>query len=486
MGDTERLLETPAATEAGKAEEARRKKIDPLLKPISESEPGGKSLNYTPEFDKIKEARRQDDTAPKGAWELAETKNADYKSVIKLSEDALIKKSKDLQVAGWLAEAWIYQDGVPGFCAGTQLLHDLVEQFWDHLFPEIEDGDLETRAAPLGWFGSYFDPSKRSSPILALRRLPLSVAKYDFFAYQDSRKIPYESEISGNDTKTKARKAALEDGKISPETFDKSFEETKKEFYKDLERDFKVAQATLQKLDEISRDKFGSSAPSFAPLRKAVEEVSNAVHVLLLKKLEKEPDPVEASAPAETVDGQAGPEAQQTVMVALPTGTQLDLSQFSGGEINSPEQAVLHTVVAAQFLRQRNPANPVPYLLLRALRWGEVRASAELKPNDLQAPAAEVRMTLKAASQAGNWKQVLDVAEAAMSNTCGRAWLDLQRYAIKACDELGYSAVAKAVRSELKSYLLDFPDLPKAVLHDDTGTSNPETLAWLKQEGMIS
>jgi type VI secretion system protein ImpA len=315
--------------------------------------------------------------------------------------------------------------------------------------------------------------------------MPLSGAKYDFFAYQESRKIPYESEISGNESKTKARTTALAEGKISPETFDKSFEETKKQFYKDLERDLKAAQDSLQQLDDLCKGKFGSFAPSYVPLRKAVEEVSNAVHILLLKKLEKEPDPVEAAAPSETAEGEGGTETP-TVTFALPGGTQLDLSQFEGGEIKSADQALLHTVVAAQFLRQKNPSNPVPYLLLRALRWGEVRASSELKPAELKAPAAEVRMTLRAASQAGNWKQVLDVAEAAMSNTCGRAWLDLQRYAVKACDQLGYAAAAKAVRSELKSYLTDYPDLPKAVLHDDTGTSNPETLEWLKQEGMIS
>lgn len=457
--------------------------IERLLQPVSEGQPGGQSLNYTPEFDKIKEARRQEDTGNMGQWER-ETKSADYKLVIKLAEDALIKKSKDLRIAGWLSEAWIYQEGVPGFISGLHLLHHLVERYWEYLYPEIEDGDLETRATPLEWFGSYFDPSKGSSPILAVRRLPLSAGNYDFFSYQESRKIPYEAEISGNETKTKARTAALAEGKISPETFDKSFDETKKQFYKDLERDWKSAQESLQQLDDLCKEKFGSFAPSFVPLRKAVDEVANAVHVLLLKKLKVEPDPVEAAAPSETVDSESGTETP-TVTLALPTGTQLDLSKFEGGEIKSADQAVLHTVVAAQFLRQKNPSNPVPYLLLRALRWGEVRAAAELTPSELQAPAAEVRMTLKAASQAGNWKQVLDVAEAAMSNTCGRAWLDLQRYAVKACDELGYAAVAKAVRSELKTYLTDFPELPKVVLHDDTGTSNPETLAWLKQEGMI-
>ncbi len=73
-----------------------------------------------------------------------------------------------------------------------------------------------------------------------------------------------------------------------------------------------------------------------------------------------------------------------------------------------------------------------------------------------------------------------------MSRTCGRGWLDLQRYAISACDALGYAEAAKALRSELKAFLLDFPELHVSTLNDDTGTANPETLNWLRKEGLIS
>jgi type VI secretion system protein ImpA len=66
-----------------------------------------------------------------------------------------------------------------------------------------------------------------------------------------------------------------------------------------------------------------------------------------------------------------------------------------------------------------------------------------------------------------------------MSADYGRAWLDPQRYAVKACEQLGYEAVARALKSELKCLLADYPDLPLSVLSDDTGTANPETTAWL-------
>jgi type VI secretion system protein ImpA len=68
-----------------------------------------------------------------------------------------------------------------------------------------------------------------------------------------------------------------------------------------------------------------------------------------------------------------------------------------------------------------------------------------------------------------------------MALPCGRAWLDLQRYAVKALDASGYAATAAAIRSELRALLADLPQLPQWTLADDTPTANPETQAWLKE-----
>ena len=191
------------------------------------------------------------------------------------------------------------------------------------------------------------------------------------------------------------------------------------------------------------------------------------------RRLEPEPN-AESEATAEpAADGTPG---------ELPP---IDLSELQSGAIKNEGQAMLHVVAAAQYIRKQNPASPASYLLLRALRWGELRGVADIDQADLPAPKPEVRKVLRTAAASGNWKMVLEAAETAMSNTCGRGWLDLQRYSIRACTEMGYAAAAKALRSELKSLLTDFPNLARATLNDDTGAANPETLQWLKQEGLI-
>ena len=71
-----------------------------------------------------------------------------------------------------------------------------------------------------------------------------------------------------------------------------------------------------------------------------------------------------------------------------------------------------------------------------------------------------------------------------MGTPQGRGWLDLQRYALRACDALGseYSAVGTALRGALRGLIRDLPDLVDMTLMDDTPTANAETRAWLRTE----
>src|SRR5438270_2863727 len=149
-----------------------------LLNPISEGNPSGENLRYAPAYDKIKEARREDDDAPQGEWRR-ERKLADWPTVIKLSTEALSKKSKDLQLAAWLTEALIKRNGMAGLLDGLQVLGALIETFWDNLYPELEDGDAEFRAAPVGWVAEKLD--------ITVKNTPLTRSGYDFYKYKESR-----------------------------------------------------------------------------------------------------------------------------------------------------------------------------------------------------------------------------------------------------------------------------------------------------------
>jgi type VI secretion system protein ImpA len=135
----------------------------------------------------------------------------------------------------------------------------------------------------------------------------------------------------------------------------------------------------------------------------------------------------------------------------------------------------------ARFLRQQDSSSPAPYLLLRGYRWGEMRGYGESPdPLVLIPPSSEVRQNIKRLSLEANWGDMLEAAEAAMAEPCGRAWLDLQRYVVKAAEEWGYYNISKAVVSELLALLVDLPQLPQWTLMDDTPTANAETQVWIR------
>jgi type VI secretion system protein ImpA len=436
-----------------------------ILKPIAGDNPSGASLRYAPIYDKIKEARREDDELAQGAWQH-ERKVADWVLVAKLCQDSIATESKDLQLAVWLAEALLKRAGIGGLCEALALSRGLVEQFWDTLYPELEDGDAEQRAAPLDWLGTRL--------IISVKSVPLCQDGYNFLQYKDSRVVGFEDQAQTKEQKA-AREKALKEGKLAPEIFDKSFAETPKAFYAGLEKQCDAAVAGVAALNETCQAKFTDSAPGFGRLSEGLTEVRQLVHTLLQKKRETEPDPVE-EVPAEAAEAAAeGGEG------AEGGGPGIGLGAHVSAEPAERREAIEAVVAAAGVLRKRDPFGPAAYLMLRGLRWGELRGSSD--PVVLEAPPSELRQQIKALANRNRWADVLELAEQVMALPCSRAWLDLQRFVVEACTALGdnYNAIAIAIRSELRTLLRDLPNLLDAALTDDTPAANAETQKWLRE-----
>jgi type VI secretion system protein ImpA len=205
--------------------------------------------------------------------------------------------------------------------------------------------------------------------------------------------------------------------------------------------------------------------------------VQHQVKGFLKKKQELEPDEgaEEAEAPAEEAAGEAGAEGGEGAPRARK-------GKALSAEPVDKDDAIQRVVVAAKFWRTQEPANPAPYLMLRALRWGELRAGGPT-PDQLlfEPPPTELRQQMKKGSLEGNWSEVLEAGETAAGMPCGRAWLDLHRYTVRACENLGsdYEPISHAVISGLRGLLADYPQLPAMTMMDDTPVANAETQAWI-------
>jgi type VI secretion system protein ImpA len=438
-----------------------------LLTPIAGDNPSGGNLRYDPVTDKLKEARREDIEAPQGAWKSA-LKVADYAQVIQLAGEAIAKRGKDLQIATWLVDAHVRREGFAALAPGFRFLQGLLEQFWDTLYPEIEDGDAEVRAAVLEWLGS-----KLGDPI---RTLPVTTNRLSFNAYKDSRTVGYESEAT-TDEKRAQRQAFIDEGKLTAEEFDQAADETPKGFYENLHTALEDALAALASLGEMCDSRFGDVSPSFVKTRTAIEEIDHLVKGFINKKGGATSEAAPEATPVELMSTES----------AVPAGSGAARVPVAAGGIEpiSVEDAARRLGAIARYLRQQDVYHIGPYLVLRGLRWGEIRYNGpQIDATMMEPPSAELRKQLKQHWTDGDWDKVLETTETAMELPCGRAWLDVQRYAVKALEQKGeyFQYVAGAVRTELKGLLADLPGLLEMTLADDTPTANPETQAWIRQE----
>lgn len=447
---------------------------DDILAPIPGGNPSGESLEYAPVYDQIKEARREDDDAPQGDWQRAR-KTADWKVVVQLAGDALATKSKDLQLAAWLTEGLLKRESFAGLRAGLELNKALVETFWDTLYPAVEDGDLDYRATPLEWIGSRLND--------AVRQAPLTKSGYSFFKFQESRAVGYEEDGADNPKKAEARETAIAEGKLSAELFDKSVKETSKDFYQKTVEQLDASLEALRALGEICDQKFGNYSPSFIKLREAVEEVrhtANGFYQQKRKEAGELDEPVEA--PQAEEEEPAEPVAVGSSGVAAAPARAPARKTIAGIEPADKEEVPARLAAIAKFLREQDGYDPAPYLLLRGFRWGELRkGGSSPDPTLLEAPSTQVRTQLKKAIMDSDWPAAIEACETAMAQPCGRAWLDLQRYAVTALEAYGYPEIAAAIKSEVRALLKDIPGLRTATLMDDTPTANSDTQAWLEQ-----
>jgi len=275
------------------------------------------------------------------------------------------------------------------------------------------------------------------------------------------------------------------DGKPTADEFDRDMAATPTDQYEAWVAGMDGCLESLESLGALCEEKFGNYAPSVGPLRTALEEVRHSVNLIVQKRHQQE-----GGGPAEVEEAEAEAEVEEEASAGAsdswdaPAAAPVRKKRASAAGLDpvDVDDATARLSAIARFLRQQDGASPGPYLLLRGYRWGELRGYGESPdPALLEPPTSQVRQNIKRLSIEANWAELLEAAENAMAQPCGRAWLDLQRYVVRAADEYGYPAIAQAIRSELRALLADLPMLPTWTLMDDTPTANAETQAWLKE-----
>lgn len=334
--------------------------VSRFLAPISAERPTGEWLRFDPLYDEIKLLREKDDpTLPQGVWQR-ELKKADWPAVARLCETALETRSKDLQLAAWMTEAWMNGHGFRGFERGFNVMAGLCRTFWDGVWPALEEDNNDSRLSPIVWAADKL--------ALPLKTIPITAAAGEetmSYAWRDWEAALYLA-------KSIKPGAPAPPNAITQSKFLVAVSLTPARRFVELEADIAAAMAAVDDLERALTDQLGiNNAPSLATLRTPL----TAMQQFVTRVRTERTDSGELPAAVETTP--AGEEVSMTTTTAtddLPAVTRA---------INNRAEAYRRLHEAADYLMRTEPHSPVPYLVRRAITWGNL-SLAELLEELLQ------------------------------------------------------------------------------------------------------
>ncbi len=338
--------------------------VDNLLAPFPGDDPAGASIRYDPVMSEIRVAREADNPSlPQGEWERP-LKKSDWQLVARLCEQYLAERSKDLQLAAWLTEAWTHLHGLAGLRAGIRLVHELLQTYWEGVYPrQDEDGDYDARAATLVWMNETLPLTLRLHVSLLTwpNRKPAAISLEDWSkaplvtlpAKDGSDDDPDPAAIPSREKMTDAVTSAA--GPVLA-----------------LRGLLQNCMADWKQLDELVDTRLGNHAPSLLRVMDTLTLVNRAINSLLFNHQNTSGQPVQ-SIPNQPMNLDILDPIDQTtgatVQVDAPQPVALSLAT---GPIQSRADAYRLLEGAADYLQRTEPHSPTPYLVRRAVTWGSM------------------------------------------------------------------------------------------------------------------
>jgi type VI secretion system protein ImpA len=335
-----------------------------LLAPIPGENPAGEDLreDFGPDsvYRRIRAARSEardaerrlvfDDDEGAGGGEPA-----NWQPILDLAPKAIAERSKDLELAAVLIEALVRKHGYPGLRDGYRLTRELVERFWDQLYPQPDEDDgVFARVAPLSGLNGHEGEGLLLRPIA---KVPITAAtSVGEFSVSDYRMA---GELDAEPDAEKRARRLQQSGAVTLEMFQKAVSETPAEFFDHLVEDVRACSDEFEKLCVVLDEKCGvdesgfSQAPPSSNIRAALEETREIVN---------------------RITGRSGPqpasgEGQGSESAAAGAAVVGDVS----GSVESREEAFRSLLRVAAFFKRTEPHSPVSYALEQAVQWGRMQ-----------------------------------------------------------------------------------------------------------------
>ena len=308
--------------------------LDQWLQEVSSASPCGDDLEYDGEFLEMTRAAAGKPAQEIGGHVIA-GEEPDWRDVRERCV-ALLRRTKDLRIAVFLARALARTDGLAGFAAGLGLLRGLVERYWDGVHPRLDPDDHD----PVFRMNTIAGLADRDQVVTALRTLPLANSRrVGRFGLRDI-------EIA-NGTLPRPEGA---DHIADLATVDAAFLDMEGA---ELESTAQAAQAALEQATALD-----------ASLGSAVGSGSSADLALLLGTLRSIQHVIQQQR---TRRGLGSDATGETTSTAVAGGTPGGSSSMSG-PLQSREDVIRVLDQVCDWYSKFEPSSPVPLLLQRAKR----------------------------------------------------------------------------------------------------------------------
>lgn len=327
--------------------------LQALLTPISSTHGRcGEDMTFSSEFDAIQEARRFDDPSlSQGEW-ITEIKESDWPAVVRLCEDILRHKSKDLRIAAWLAEAWCKRHGLRGLAEGYELLDSLANEYWEDIHPLPEDDDLEQRAGLFDWLSQQTNRLIRETPITNSGKGRFSLIDHEAARLAAHTGQKDHEAGDGTTARTPSMELLGAAAKDSPTSF----------FSEEMQAAQRLREA-MESLQLLLDSQMGEMSPTFSACFESLDEFYRFCSRHGTPGTSNEALP----APPPNLSPPPGPTVSNERLepnFGAPSNANLN------GPIRSREQALRELRDIANFFRRTEPHSPVAYLADKAARWG--------------------------------------------------------------------------------------------------------------------
>ncbi|ASA57319.1 type VI secretion system protein TssA [Vibrio gazogenes] len=330
--------------------------LDELLAPIGEHGVG-ESVRHNGVYFTIKEARQNDDpTLPMGVW-THDLKVADWALVKTTAIQALANKSKDLQLGIWLFEANLHLEGLAGIAPAAFLLQQLCMQYWDTMYPEMLDDDVEFRTNPLSWINNKLT--------LVVQSFPLTCAELDGeeLSWNDWQNAQhYEKLQRQNKLKTPWQGATTQD-------FKQRLAATASDFLQEQLAHVVSAQQAMTAFVDWLDEMLAAQSPTFSDFVGCLAQIETLWHQELQRR-----GLYFSSSDDEAAGASLDPSGDAAHGEGDGGGGNDGQGGSSSGAIRTREDAFAALLRAADFLRRDDPHSIVPYLVYTACDWGNMSA----------------------------------------------------------------------------------------------------------------